>query len=77
MKKHLIWLAWAFFLVLIPAIPIASFNLNYQAPSTQLLAYDLGIVAFVLWVEIAWIKQKPQWVEKRLALIRFIRSSPS
>lgn len=68
LKKHLIWLAWAFFLVLMPAIPIASFNLNYQAPSSQLLAYDLGIVAFVLWVEIAWIKQKPQWVEKTIGV---------
>ncbi|ETA75077.1 hypothetical protein [Ligilactobacillus equi] len=68
MKKHLTWLAWAFFLVLIPTVLIASFNFNYQAPLAKLLAYDLGIIAFVLWVEIAWIKLKPHWVEKTIGV---------
>lgn len=53
-------------LAVLPLPLIIIFDRRLIASPTQLLAYDLGIFAYVSWLALLYLSTRPRWVERSL-----------
>lgn len=55
-------------LAVLPLPLIIILDRGLIASPTQLLAYDLGIFAYVSWLALLYLSTRPRWVERLLGL---------
>lgn len=70
MKKHQSWLIliWLLILIILPLPLVGLLDFGLIDTPNNLLAYDLGIFAYVWWLADIYLATRPQWLEKKISL---------